>query len=638
MTFLGHIELSGRIQGIDLDKEAVTLDRDNIINGEIHFFNGFEVDEHLFTNGTIDGVRVEDLCRYAVRRNVNQVITGPTTVTGDLLIKGPLDINHTLNGIKLEEFARNVLKRDEPSTVRGIKHFRQLVIDGPVLTKELLAGFRIDKLFDNYLSLSRDQSVNSNIVFLNNLDINRHLTVKGNVFTQNSVINGIDLRRLDSTIMKTTGDQLISGDFTFEENVVFDRDLDVVNRRVNGLDLFRDLMLKGRNNTVLAPKIFAENLKVVTNLDVRDGMAVGGVDLSEMYKYSVLKTNGKYRIGGHKNFQSLEVDHLRVRHINGWDMSDRSLLLSYGNQRINGHKVLRNGLTANKEINSLAINGINIRNLSSSLVLKGHNNTINAMKSFRSPLTVNNVNAFGRVDGVDLNELDYFIKLPVNLQDLEVKLGIEDQKIQTMQRALDQQSVQLEFYELVSSLHSGPPLLSYYNSITGSQHLFISGQQLANGCHEVVFYSETRVGFQSIAKLFAIEANLMTSFRWNGNQFVIISNVKKPIDYVKCLQMNDSPTVPHYGTGPTLSQVFVFDERTRSYKQMAVINSESVTDLKVIEDNNRYPCLLLAIPVVDNSKLGHPVIVCMNSNGNFYLKDTIPEITMSGTDQVWTSN
>jgi hypothetical protein len=305
--------------------------------------------------------------------------------------------------------------------------------------------------------------------------------------------------------------------------------------------------------------------------------------------------------------------------------------LKFGNQRINGMKELKSGLTVNKEINSNAINHINIRNLSQSLVLKGYNNTINSFKTFNSPLSVNNVRAFGRVDGVDLNELNYFIQLPVNLLDLRVKLGIEDQKINAMQRALEHQSIQLDFYQLISSLHSGPPLLSYFNTITGSQHLFISGQHLSNGCHEVDLYFQTSNGLNLINKLYAIEAILMTTFQWNGDQFVVISNSKKAMDPIQCLKMNDSPNVPHSGRGSTVTQVFVFDAKQKIYKQIAVIYSESVTDLKILDDRNRYPCLLMAIPVA-NGNLGHPIVICMNTNGNFYLRETT---TLLGIDQVF---
>ena len=620
--------MSGRIQGIDLNREAVTLDGDHKIFGRIHFANNLQVDEHLFANGTIDGVRVEQLCRFAVRKDINQIITGPTTVTGNVLIKGPLDVNFGLNGINIGSFNRSVLKVDEPSIIKGIKHFQQLVIDGPVLSKQLIAGFRIDVLHHNYMSLSRDQIVNSQIVFCNHLYLNKRVDINGSLFTQNSSINGINLHRLDATVLKNFGDQLITGDFVFEDNIFFDRDLNILNKRVNNIDLNRDLMLKGRNNVIESPKTFAENIAVKSDLIIKNGKTIGGVDLSEMAKYSVMKKGGKYLISGHKHFNSLEVDHLKVKHINGIEVSERSLLLTYGNQRINGLKVLKNGLIANKDITSNAINNINIRNLSQSLVLKGYNNSINSFKTFNSPLSVDNVKAFGRVDGVDLHELIYFIGLPVNLLDLRIKLGNEDRRIEAMQKALEQQSIQLEFYELMTTIHSGPPLLSYYNTLTQSQHLFVA-VDLNLGCREVDLYLQTNNDFILRKKLFTIEAILMTHFQWNGDYFVVISNSKRGPESLKCLEMN-SPKTPYIGRGQSVTQVFIFDKNQNTYKQMAIVYSESVTDLKVIDDQNRNPCILLAIPVA-NGNLGHPIILCMNTNRNFYLTDA----PLPGVDQVF---
>ncbi|CAG2169695.1 unnamed protein product [Oppiella nova] len=272
-----------------------------------------------------------------------------------------------------------------------------------------------------------------------------------------------------------------------------------------------------------------------------------------MAKHAVLRNGHKYGVSGLKNMKSAEVDHLRLRLLNGVEVSERALLLNYGNQRINGLKVVNNHLTVNSEINSNTVNDINIGNLSQSLVLKGYNNSINSLKTFTS-LTVNNVMAFGRVDGVDLNELHYFIGLPIDLQDLRVRLQNEDQKIESLERALDQQTFELAFYSLYASIPSGPALLSYHNSITASQHLFISGQHLTNGCQEI-----------------------------GQNQYI----------------------------------------------QRAVIHTQSVSDIKVVADNNPEPCLVMAIPVV-NGVFGQSIVVCLNRNANFYLRETIP---LLGRDQ-----
>jgi len=60
------------MRGIDLDKEAVTLNGNHRINGLIEFNNGFEVDENLNVNGTIDGVIVEE---YLPVKHFSLIIT-----------------------------------------------------------------------------------------------------------------------------------------------------------------------------------------------------------------------------------------------------------------------------------------------------------------------------------------------------------------------------------------------------------------------------------------------------------------------------------------------------------------------------------------------------------------------------------
>ncbi len=147
--------------------------------------------------------------------------------------------------------------------------------------------------------------------------------------------------------MKTYGNQIISGDFIFEDNVHFGRDLDLVNRRINNIDLVNDLMIRGRNNVLTVPKVFVEDINVENNLDITYGKTIGDIDISEMVKNAVIKSDRKYNIYGHKHFHSLEVDHLRVGLINGLEISNKNLLLNYGNQQILGLKQINNNLLTN---------------------------------------------------------------------------------------------------------------------------------------------------------------------------------------------------------------------------------------------------------------------------------------------------
>ncbi len=158
-----------------MDKEAITLNANHRINGRINFGNGFEVDEHLLVNGTIDGVIVEELCRFTVRKNSNQLIAGLTTVSGNVLLRGPLTVGSGLNGVNVEGFYRSVVKVDESANLKGIKKFKTLIIEGPVLAKGSIAGLNFDDLFNRYMSLTRDQIINSRLVFVNDLNINRKL-------------------------------------------------------------------------------------------------------------------------------------------------------------------------------------------------------------------------------------------------------------------------------------------------------------------------------------------------------------------------------------------------------------------------------------------------------------------------------
>jgi len=171
---------------------------------------------------------------------------------------------------------------DEPTNLKGVNKFKNLILDGPVVANGSIAGIDINQLFNKYMSLTRDQVIDSGVVFINDVNINRNLIINANLITQNGLINGINLPQLDATLLKTYGNQIINGDFIFEDNVHFGQQLNILNHRINGIDLNKDLMLKGTNNVLTAPKFFAQDINVNNNLDITNGKTIQDVDISEM--------------------------------------------------------------------------------------------------------------------------------------------------------------------------------------------------------------------------------------------------------------------------------------------------------------------------------------------------------------------
>jgi len=125
----------------------------------------------------------------------------------------------------------------------------------------------------------------------------------------------------------------------------------------------------------------------------------------------------------------------------------------------------------------------------------------------------------------------------------------------------------------------------------------------------------------------------MTTFTLSGQRFVLLTNSRK-IAIPQCLTSNPSThstRVSHYGVGPAVSQLFRLNQRNNQYQQIALIHTEPVFDVKVIQDELITPCLVFAIPVA-NGVLGHPIVLCLDNNANFNLRETIP---LTGIDQVF---
>jgi hypothetical protein len=97
--------------------------------------------------------------------------------------------------------------------------------------------------------------------------------------------------------MKTYGNQIISAHFILEDNVRFSRDLNLVNRRINKIDLNNDLMIRGRNNALTVLKVFVEDINVDNNLNKTNGKTIEDIDITEINRF-------------HENIQFSNCQHL----------------------------------------------------------------------------------------------------------------------------------------------------------------------------------------------------------------------------------------------------------------------------------------------------------------------------------------
>ena len=577
-----------------------------------------------------------------IRKFGYQEIHSTTRIIGNVIFDSPITIQSnvrskgrsaSLNGVDLLALNNVVLKKDEPAIIYGKKIFNELVINGIVNINGSVSG--TERLF-HALSMSQNQIITSKIVFHNQVDIEGDIHINGPINTPDQMISNVNLRQLDMNVLRIYGTQNITGQIIFQNDVQFHSHLNVINNRVNRMHLLNDFMNKRRENIITTPKVFQDNITVIHNIDFTVGKTIQlpigmNVDISLMAEKAVYKSNGSYSINSVLHFQNLEVEHANIEPVNGTEFGPRSLLLTVGQQEVHSPVVVMNNLDVSGEVKTHLINKFDIWNLKNRLVLKGENNTITQPMIFQE-LIVDNAISYGKIDDVDVNELSYFVRLPVNIEDIKLKTDFAGRELNEMQFVMDNQAIRLAYYELIGTILGGPTLHQVYNRKLQSHLLLIlNGYRSYEPCQQINIYSfkdnpkgpsgpHSLIPFQTI---YSPEPTSASSFSYSNQEFLVISNARND----KCIFRNPtSNRIPIYGVGEAVAaqQIFIY-ERNNSYNQIAVIHTQPAVDVQVIYDGHSLPCFLFVIPAATSQ------MYCMDQLGKFYLSENI---ISHGLDQV----
>lgn len=111
----GNLDVSGKINGIDMSEEVVTLNGIHHITGQKVFLNGIKAQD--VETKLLDGVDIDDLYQRAFTVSGKQTITGDMTfmgiTTNDIILRG------RLNGYDIAELEKNIVRIDKPATISG---------------------------------------------------------------------------------------------------------------------------------------------------------------------------------------------------------------------------------------------------------------------------------------------------------------------------------------------------------------------------------------------------------------------------------------------------------------------------------------------------------------------------------------
>ncbi|KAH7955099.1 hypothetical protein HPB49_024481 [Dermacentor silvarum] len=477
--FLGSmadVHVSGTVQGIDISEEVVDATKNVTLSGRKFMKKGFNVDGNMWVSGLVDSVKVEELCKKALTASGNQFVA-PTTVLGDVTFHRGVKVDGLVDGVDLRELHSSCAKTNVPATLRGSKRFRNIVIEGaclfsfffqPVTLRGTLNGFNFDYLKDHYMSVSRDQIVETKLK-MHAAHIHGSLHCAS---VETPLVNGLSLPLFVSSALRTVGDQTLSVPCKFH-NAVFSGDV-TVNGNVNGLQLPLDVFTKVRTNVVSGTLTVTGNATIAGTLTMPESARLQGVDVAAWAKIAVFNDGREYRISGAKALRNVHTGNANVQGtVDGIKVSSSELLTTSKEQVITGKKtVLGNAAVHDLRVTGY-LNGVNIHEFVHQAMLKSRNNTVTAPKRFTSGLSIATLHTTGHIGNVSLRELKQSIRSVGELEALTRQLGQHTNRIKELGAAFQEQAVLLAYYEQIFAFTVGPSYSALYAPLRDSSEIFV---------------------------------------------------------------------------------------------------------------------------------------------------------------------
>ena len=255
-----------------LQYEAVFKDRFQVVAGEKYLNDVTAHDVEIKCNASCCLTELlKNLTEIAVKVNQAASITGTNTFENDLLISDSLEVEGYLNGIKVPS---DLVPTQNPLFLRGKKIFKELVkVTGKADLTSTLNNFNISEWYEKALRINKDQNVTGRLTFLNKLitknnlivnglvngfripddfveihgdaEISAHKIFKGKIkinklsvdeMIASGLVDGVNVEKLNRTLLRTTGEQTLSGHVTFYRGLEIAGDLKC-NGEINGVNL-----------------------------------------------------------------------------------------------------------------------------------------------------------------------------------------------------------------------------------------------------------------------------------------------------------------------------------------------------------------------------------------------------------------
>ncbi|XP_045614864.2 uncharacterized protein [Procambarus clarkii] len=353
MISVGEVILDGKIQGWNLNKEALRSDGlgqkvtgRKVFRSPVHYTGAFSVSQNIVVkNSPEDAPLAIDVGRLCVRvgKPGTTIYLKQWTIGGDVHFGGTLTLTDSLNGEDVSTLRDVFWLTDVPNVIASVVSFASvnhgahvnLVLD--VMGK--INGHDLGVVWDQMLKKEcRGQMVNGEFTIDT---LTAEAVITDVVYNPPDNIGVTDLLH----VFMKDGYQEITGRLKITK---LEAKSDIIlNGTLNGLRIGTDFVQYGKTAVITGRKTFLQNLIVRGNLTVVEEATIQGVDVSELGRLAIGTLSGAtYKIPGVTTFKGLTYNGLDLRvsgTVDGVLVRQDTLLLRTGDQEMTGSLTLNPG-------------------------------------------------------------------------------------------------------------------------------------------------------------------------------------------------------------------------------------------------------------------------------------------------------
>ncbi|CAG9856325.1 unnamed protein product [Phyllotreta striolata] len=434
------ITLDGQIENVDLDEifQNNKTDPQNILD-KLRFKKGLTVTETLTVKDHLNGMSISELCALTNSTPQKNII-----IEGDVhFVRGP----HVeqFNNLNVKEFNDNLWFTDRPIALRSNFEFdSNATVRDKVHLRGLLNDCKVQYLSENYLSKTKDQSVEAELNFLDGAVFLRDVATTN---LEARFVNEINVKEFPKTILMHR-QQLFEDIVYFDEVTAEDLKGDY---QVNKLNLDADVMRYDKKNLITGSKSLRE-LDVDLLSSKRPDASVQEVAIDRWLDRAVLN-EGAYKITGTKTFRNVFVrngTNLMGSLKNIAKVNNESVLIKNVPQDITGRKTfVENALNIKSMKIKGLFNGDDLMKVLNNQANKREDTYLNSPLEFTNVIDSNNVHFNAKYNGIDVVKLLKNISAIGTLEHIEEKYEDLLEMIGDVETSLSKRAFYLDYFKPV---------------------------------------------------------------------------------------------------------------------------------------------------------------------------------------------